>query len=260
MQAKNNIPTRVEQRFSELEQLYRTAPVGLCFVDSGFHYLRINDYLAAIHGYPVEAHLGKTVREILPALAYSVERVLNKVLDSGKELLDVDFAGKQLTDPENDAHWRASYHPVSDDEGRIVGISIVVQDITDLRLKERALDERAQFERIIAELSAMLINLPAEEIDRKIEDGLGLIGRFMDVDRCFINQFSEDQTEFCTTHMWTAIEQPQWPPDGDRQLRGTTGDADRGRAFRPRKRRLHRCAQPPDRSLRAGRPVDPVPR
>jgi len=46
MQAKNNIPTRVEQSFSELEQRYRTAPVGVCFVDSGFHFLRINDYLA----------------------------------------------------------------------------------------------------------------------------------------------------------------------------------------------------------------------
>ncbi len=204
MQGKNNIPTRVEQSFSEVEQLYRTAPVGLCFLDSGFHFLRINDYLAAIHGYPVEAHLGKTVREIIPALADSIEQVLNKVLDSGKELLDVDFAGKQLTDPENDAHWRASYHPVSDDEGRILGINIVVQDITELRLKERVLDDRAQFERIISELSAMLINLPAEEIDRKIEDGLGLVGGFMGVDRCFINQFSEDQTEFRNTHMWTA--------------------------------------------------------
>ena len=129
---------------------------------------------------------------------------LHKVLDSGKELLDVDFAGRQLTNPENDAHWRASYHPVSDDEGRILGVGVVVQDITDLRLKERALDERAQFERIISELSAMLINLSAEEIDRKLEDGLGLVGRFMDVDRCFISRFSEDRTEFRVTHMWTA--------------------------------------------------------
>ncbi len=173
-------------------------------MDTGFHFLRINDYLAAIHGYPVEAHLGKTVREIIPALADNVERVLNKVLDSGEELLDADFAGKQPTNAESDAHWRASYHPVSDDEDRIVGVGVVVQDITDLRLKERALDERAQFERIISELSAMLINLPVEEIERKIEDGLGLVGRFMGVDRCFINQFSEDRTEFRATHMWTA--------------------------------------------------------
>jgi PAS domain S-box-containing protein len=203
-QGKNNIPVTVEQSFSELEQLYRTAPVGLCFIDPDFRFLRVNEYLAAIHGHPVEAHLGKTVREILPVLADDIEQILNKVLDMGEELLDVDFAGKLLTDPTADAHWRASYHPVRDDEGRILGISIVVKDITDLRLKERALDERAQFERIISELSTMLISLPAEEIDRKIEDGLGLIGRFMDVDRCFIARFSEDKKEFHMTHMWFA--------------------------------------------------------
>lgn len=208
MQGKNYIPVTVEQSFSELEQLYRTAPVGLCFIDPDFRFLRINEYLAAIHGHPIEAHLGKTVREILPALAADIESVLNKVLDTGEKLLDVDFAGKQLTDPTADAHWRASYHPVRDDEGRILGVSVVVMDITDLRLNERALDERARFEHIIFELSAMLNSLPSKEVDRKIEDGLGLIGRFMDVDRCFIARFSDDKKEFHMTHMWFAENVP----------------------------------------------------
>jgi len=203
-QGRADITVSVEESFSELERLYRTALVGLCFVDPDFRFLRVNEYLAAIHGCPVEAHHGRTVREIVPSLADRIEPVLSKVLDSGEQLLNVEFAGKQPADPLVNAHWRASFRPVSDDEGRMLGVSVAVQDITDLRLKQRALDERGRFERIISELSAMLIGLPANEIDKKMEDGLGLIGRFMDVDRCFVMQFAEDKTEFRLTHMWLA--------------------------------------------------------
>ena len=50
------------------------------------------------------------------------------------------------------------------------------------------------------------------------------------------------------------------PGDGARQLRGDSGDADRERAVRPREGRLHRRARTADRALRAGRPLDDLPR
>ena len=47
---------------SELEHLYRVAPVGLCLTDTDHRYVRINQKLADINGKTVAEHLGRTVR------------------------------------------------------------------------------------------------------------------------------------------------------------------------------------------------------
>ena len=51
----------------ELDHLYQTAPVGLCLLDRNLRYLRINELLAEFHGKPVSEHIGRPIREVLPA-------------------------------------------------------------------------------------------------------------------------------------------------------------------------------------------------
>ena len=53
----------------ELEAIYRSAPVGLCVLDRDLRFVRINERLAAMNGLPAEAHIGRTVREIVPDIA-----------------------------------------------------------------------------------------------------------------------------------------------------------------------------------------------
>ena len=62
--------TRQKQRVhKDLQGLYEESPVGLCALDTNLRYIHINDWLAAINGLPVEAHLGRTIREVLPDMA-----------------------------------------------------------------------------------------------------------------------------------------------------------------------------------------------
>jgi PAS domain-containing protein len=61
------------QRLAELEDVYHNAPVGLCLLDRELRFLRINQRLAEINGIPAAEHIGKTVRELMPALADMVE-------------------------------------------------------------------------------------------------------------------------------------------------------------------------------------------
>ena len=42
----------------EIDQLYKTAPVGLCLLDRDLRYLRINQQLAEFHGRPISEHIG----------------------------------------------------------------------------------------------------------------------------------------------------------------------------------------------------------
>ncbi len=126
---------------AELRSLYHTAPVGLCFLDAELRYVAINDRLAAINGLPAARHVGRTLREIVPQLADELEPVFRRVLDTGEPLLDWELRGTTPADPGVEHTWLASYHPVRNASGRVRGVSVVVQDVTERRHTAEALRE-----------------------------------------------------------------------------------------------------------------------
>src|SRR5215210_6834376 len=78
----------------ELEQIYLTAPIGLCVLDTQLRYIRINQHLADINGVSVEGHIGRTVREISPDLADFLEPQLQEIIRTGEPHLNVEFHGE----------------------------------------------------------------------------------------------------------------------------------------------------------------------
>ena len=68
----------------ESEQLlsayFSASKVGLCILDTDLRYLAINHTLAEMNGIPAEAHLGKSVREMLGDFAELMEPQLRRVL------------------------------------------------------------------------------------------------------------------------------------------------------------------------------------
>lgn len=79
-------------------------------------------------------------------------------------------------------------------------------DISALKQAEEALHHKMQFENIITTLSTNFINLELERIDDGINDALERVGRFSDIDRCYIFQFSDDMTKMDNTYEWCAEE------------------------------------------------------
>jgi transcriptional regulator with GAF, ATPase, and Fis domain len=65
-------------------------------------------------------------------------------------------------------------------------------------------EERIQFERQLAELSALFVNIPADEIDQKVEDMLRQMGEILGLERTDIAQINEDRGQLQFTHSWTA--------------------------------------------------------
>ena len=55
-----------------LKTLLDNAPVGFGFFDRELRYLRVNPALAEINGLPIEAHLGRTLGEVLPRMPAEV--------------------------------------------------------------------------------------------------------------------------------------------------------------------------------------------
>jgi len=62
-----------------------------------------------------------------------------------------------------------------------------------VRRPERNISQQLNFEKLISKLSADLINLPFDQIGKKIDDGLKLMVESLDIDRSLLHEFSEDK-------------------------------------------------------------------
>jgi PAS domain S-box-containing protein len=125
---------RLEVTLALLDTLLATAPVGFAFLDRDLRYVRINAYLAAINGLPPEQHLGRTVREVLPALAPALEPLLCRVIETGEAAVDQEVTGQAPAQSGERRRWLASYYPVRADraaDGPILGVGAVVREDTD---------------------------------------------------------------------------------------------------------------------------------
>jgi PAS domain S-box-containing protein len=125
--------SRANAHLAEIEHIYATAPVGLCVLDRDLRYVRINERLAQINGMPVEAHVGRSVREVLPALADSAEPLLRRVLNGGEPVLDIEIQGETPAQPGVQRTWVESWLPLHDAKGEVIGVNIVASEVTEQR-------------------------------------------------------------------------------------------------------------------------------
>lgn len=65
----------------EIETIYQVAPIGLCVFDTSLRWVRVNDRLAEINGFPAAAHIGKRMRDLLPS-SFARESGLGRVFGS----------------------------------------------------------------------------------------------------------------------------------------------------------------------------------
>jgi len=76
-------------------------------------------------------------------------------------------------------------------------------DMTQPTRTRQGLIHRAEMVRLVAEISTLFINLPADKIDDGINHALEACGRFTGVDRCYVMIFS-DNTAMYNSHEWCA--------------------------------------------------------
>src|SRR5215472_2743912 len=64
----------------ELQMVYDAAPIGLAFLSCDCRYLQINQRLTEICGISVGDHIGRSVRDTVPAVADQVETIVQTIL------------------------------------------------------------------------------------------------------------------------------------------------------------------------------------
>ena len=121
-----------------LQLIYETAPIGLAFLSPDCRYLQINQRLTEICGISIEDHLGRYVRDCVPALADAVEGIVQSIMRTGDPVTGVEVAG-QRADQTDERFWVTYWHPHRSADGEIVGVNVAAEEITERKRAEVAL-------------------------------------------------------------------------------------------------------------------------
>jgi formate hydrogenlyase transcriptional activator len=117
---------------------FSASRVGFCILDTDFRYLAINHTLAEMNGVPAEAHLGKSVREVLGDFAELVEPQFRRVLETQQAILGLQISST-LPNRTETGHWIEQYIPIKDTTGKVTQIGVVAVEITEQKKLEESL-------------------------------------------------------------------------------------------------------------------------
>jgi len=132
-----NLKTTFGDVLPLFDTVFAFCPAGIAFLDTEFRYVRVNPYLAQTHGLSPEAHVGKTVKEIVPNLWQTIESDLRAVLTTQQPIVNREVNGKI---PDGSLrYWLASYYPVCNSRGEVLGLGAFIVDITDRKRAQQEL-------------------------------------------------------------------------------------------------------------------------
>jgi|GEM_PF-3996524 len=155
------VESQLRRQLAELSALYRSVPIGLAFIDRNLRFVTINDKLAQIGGSSIEAHVGRTVREVLPLIADELEPKLHYVLQTGDAIIESEASGRITVSGRSDLVRLRTFFPVKDENGQLLGVSVIVEDITERKKIEQSLRRsEEELRQRYAELSTIYRTAP----------------------------------------------------------------------------------------------------
>jgi PAS domain S-box-containing protein len=205
---------RMEQalraQLAYIEAIYQTAPVGLCVLDPDLRYLRVNERLAAINGRPAAEHIGHTVRDVVPNLADPTEAMCRQVIATGQAVIGLELQGTTDAQPGVLRTGMAHCVPLKAADGRVTGLSVLVQETTERKRMVEALRQahdqlETRVQQRTAELQAVNAALAqSEERYRSLVTNLnvgvyrttpGPHGRYLHANPALARMYGSDSVE-----------------------------------------------------------------
>jgi PAS domain S-box-containing protein len=156
-------------RLTEIEQIYRSAPVGLLLLDHDYRFVRINEVLAEMNGLTAEEHLGHSILEVVPGLADQLAPLLRVVFERGEATLGVELHGARPGAPDEERDLLVNFIPFKTEAGEVIGLIGAVLDITERKALEDDLRRhRDHLEDLVRQRTAELkhANVRLQELDR----------------------------------------------------------------------------------------------
>lgn len=141
---------RPVDRVSHLRAIYDGAPVGLCLLDDELRFISLNSRFAEIDRLSIDAHLGRDVEEVSPHLYGQMESYLRRAL-LGEAISSIEIESPTSAAGALRGTLLASFQPARDEAGEVIGVSVSVMDMTELKQKEQALRETEKQSQVMFE-------------------------------------------------------------------------------------------------------------
>lgn len=141
----------------ELGWIYDTAPIGLAVLSPDCRYLQINQRLTDICGISVEDHLGRTVREMVPNIAGQVEQLVQSIVASGEPVTDIEVSGQRADGVGADRCWLTNWYPLKGPGGRVLGVNVAAEEITERKRAQAAVVASEQRYRALVRATSSLV-------------------------------------------------------------------------------------------------------
>jgi PAS domain S-box-containing protein len=141
----------------ELRWIYDTAPIGLAFLSPDCRYLQINQRLTDICGISVEDHLGRTVHEMVPKVADQVEALVKSIVARGKPVAGIEVTGQRADGVGADRCWLTNWYPLKGPDGRVLGVNVAAEEITDRKRAQAAVVASEERYRALVRATSSLV-------------------------------------------------------------------------------------------------------
>src|SRR5437899_8416866 len=140
--------------FSAMLAIADILPVMVAYIDTSLTYRFVNKPLADWIGLPRKKILGRTIRDIIGDAAFEDREPLLKTALAGERT----FYASEFDHPtRGHVAVQADYVPWADARGKVRGIIILFEDVTDERIAERSLRESEERFRRIANSAPALM-------------------------------------------------------------------------------------------------------
>lgn len=127
------------ERLALFDTLFTNAPIGFAFIDGEFRFVSVNPSMAELNRRTVTEHLGRTPAEVFgDATGAEVMAHLAHVRDEDEALNDVELA-TVAGDNDGPGAWLASFYPIHSPGGELLGIGVLIADVTARRRAEAEL-------------------------------------------------------------------------------------------------------------------------
>ncbi|MFJ8631958.1 SpoIIE family protein phosphatase [Streptomyces sp. NPDC093568] len=123
-----------------LDGLFSRSPVGVVVLGPDLCVLRVNRAVARFGGLPPEAYRGRRAGEFLFGPdADLAEAKLRSVLETGRPVIFAEQQSRLLNDPHRELVISISAFRMSDPSGQVLGVTEIVEDVTDRHRARRRL-------------------------------------------------------------------------------------------------------------------------
>jgi len=194
-----------EERARELREYLQLQvdrmPIALITWDEQFRVGSWNPAAESMFGYPREEALGKHAYELIVP-----KEVQPHVDDVWRRLLEGDSTAhsvnENITKGGRTVVCQWANTPLKKDDGEVVGVLSMVQDITEQKAAESRVQRRLEFEHVVASISARFV-APAD-MNAAVNLSLADIGALSAADRAYLFLLRQGGTVMDNTHEWCA--------------------------------------------------------